>query len=89
MVSSSSSGFPDPPKNEEQQPTAANDSTAEERQSTHLEHALQQRKGDWRVLQYYVLRMGIKGMILYGLLMVIFTFFYGFARKCYLLSVYS
>jgi hypothetical protein len=76
-----SAAFLEPLNKEEQQPTVATDAPADERQPTQLEHALKQRKGDWRVLQYYVLRMGLKGMVLYALLMVVFTFFYGFARK--------
>ncbi|KAI9146961.1 ABC multidrug transporter B [Paramyrothecium foliicola] len=78
-VLSSSSVFPDQPKIEEQQPTATSNSLADERQPSQLEHALEHRKGDWRVLQYYILRTGSKGMVLYAIFMVVFTFFYGFA----------
>lgn len=39
-----------------------------------------QRKGDWRVFHYYSLRMGIRGMLIFFVLMTIFTFLYGFPR---------
>ncbi|CAG9987270.1 unnamed protein product [Clonostachys byssicola] len=78
-IQSSSSVAPDPPGKSGEETTNAEASSADERPPTRLEQDLKQRKGDWRVLQYYILRMGTTGMVLYGFLMVIFTFFYGFA----------
>lgn len=40
-----------------------------------------QRKGDWRVFQYYSLRMGTTGMLIFLSIMTVFIFLYGFPRK--------
>jgi hypothetical protein len=89
-ASSSSSVVLDPLRNEEQQQAvAAVDSPSDERQPSQLEEDLKQRKGDWRVLQYYVVHMGTKGMLIFILLMIVFTFFYGFARKCCHLTTHT
>lgn len=49
--------------------------------STELEDTLKQRKGDWRVLQYYVHNMGPLRMLAFGLLMMLFVFLYCFPRE--------
>jgi hypothetical protein len=49
--------------------------------STELEDTLKQRKGDWRVLQYYVHNMGPLRMLVFAVLTTLFVFLYCFPRK--------